>query len=171
MKPMLSYVKGIVQGGIVMRIRLIIKRLLPGAGGFLVITLCAFAGNISEIAILMAPFGATCVLLFALPESPLAQPRNIVGGHLISTFIGLLILHIVGNHPWSLGLAVGLAIVCMQFSKTVHPPAGADPIVVILAGAKWSFVFTPVLLGCLIIVAVGYYFHRILRTSYPKQWW
>jgi CBS-domain-containing membrane protein len=86
------------------------------------------------------------------------------------TIIGLLLLHLVGTHSWSLGLA-GLAIVCMQLTKTVHPPAGADPIVVMLAGAQWSFILTPVLLGCLIIVAVGYCFHRIFRNTYPKQWW
>ncbi|GIZ16513.1 hypothetical protein RCZ15_24140 [Capnocytophaga catalasegens] len=84
----------------------------------------------------MAPFGATCVLAFGVPNSPLAQPRNIIGGHLISTLIELLCLYLPGNQWYSLALGVGLSIGIMQLTKTTHPPAGADPIVVILGAER-----------------------------------
>jgi CBS-domain-containing membrane protein len=147
------------------------KKCLPGLGGFLAVFLCASIGTTIEISMLMAPFGATCVLVFVIPESPLAQPRNVIGGHLISAWIGLLMSHFVGVHPWSLGLAVGIAILCMQLSRTIHPPAGADPILVMLTGANWSFMVTPVLAGSLLIVVTGFVFHLILRNPYPKKWW
>lgn len=83
--------------------------------------------------LLIAPFGASCVLVFAIPQSPLAQPRNVIGGHLLSSAIGLAVFGLMGASPLAYGLAVGLAIAAMQFSGTLHPPAGADPIVVILA--------------------------------------
>jgi CBS-domain-containing membrane protein len=147
------------------------RKWIPGIGGFLAVLLCASMGATIEISMLMAPFGATCVLVFVMPESPLAQPRNVIGGHLISTSIGLLISHFIGVYPWSLGLAVGAAILCMQLSRTIHPPAGADPILVMLAGANWSFMVTPVLVGSLLIVVTGFLYHIILRNAYPKRWW
>ena len=81
-------------------------------------------------ALLIAPFGASCVLVFALPQSPLAQPRNVIGGHMISTLVGLCAYHLIGASPLSFGLAVGLAIAAMLLTAPLHPPAGADPIVV-----------------------------------------
>ncbi|WP_369688942.1 HPP family protein [Bacillus sp. FJAT-26390] len=113
----------------------------------------------------MAPFGASCVIAFALPESPLAKPRSIVGGHLISTGVGLAMLQLFGTSTWSLALSVGLAILLMQYTKTVHPPAGADPLVVIISGASWSFLITPVLLGAVIIALAAYVYRRMLAAK------
>ncbi|MDQ1911820.1 HPP family protein [Paenibacillus sp. GD4] len=150
---------------------------LPGLGGFLTIYLVSWLGELSELSLLMAPFGASCVLAFALPESPLAQPRNLVGGHVLSTAVGLTLLSAFGSHSWAAALGVGLAIALMQLTKTVHPPAGADPLVVLLGGGAahtvgWSFLLTPVLLGSIVIVLVAWGFHRLNRRyAYPKQWW
>jgi CBS-domain-containing membrane protein len=149
----------------------VINRLLPGLGGFIAIFLGYYLGSISNLSLLMAPFGASCVLVFALPDSPLAQPRNVVGGHVLSSLIGLLLLIFFGVHSWSIALAVGLAILVMQWTHTVHPPAGADPIVIMLAGAGWSFLLTPVLAGALLIVLVGFIYHKATKTVYPKRWW
>jgi HPP family/Protein of unknown function (DUF3892) len=118
--------------------------------------------------LLIAPFGASCVLVFAIPQSPLAQPRNVIGGHLISTAAGLSVFGLSGQTPLAFALGVGLAIAAMLLTGTVHPPAGADPIVVILAGASWSFLFVPVLVGTVCIVLLGVGFHRwVTRESYP----
>ncbi|MNF93568.1 HPP family protein [compost metagenome] len=120
----------------------------------------------------MAPFGASCVIAFALPQSPLAQPRSLVGGHVLSTLVGLCALTAFGVHAWSLALAVGAAITLMQLTHTLHPPAGADPLLVMLTGAGWSFLLTPVLLGAAVIVLVACGYHRATRTShYPTKWW
>lgn len=144
---------------------------IPGLGGFLAILICSYANEFTQLTLLMAPFGATCVIVFALPQSPLAQPRSIVGGHLLSTLIGLASLSLFGLHGWSLALAVGAAITCMQLTRTLHPPAGADPLVVMLAGASWSFLVTPVLIGSMLLVFVAYVYHRLTRSAYPSSWW
>lgn len=146
-------------------------------------TLMSFAGTVIAIALtgwfslasgtpwLMASFGASCVLAFGLPDSPLAQPRNIVGGHLVSTLIGLVVLHTLGNSWWSCALAVGLALVAMQQTRTLHAPAGANPLVVIASGASFGFLLTPVLAGSLVVVAVAWCVNNARsRGSYPKYW-
>jgi CBS-domain-containing membrane protein len=146
-------------------------KLIPGFGGFLAILACSYSGSLTQLALLMAPFGATCVIAFALPQSPLAQPRSIVGGHLLSTLIGLVTLSLFDTHGWSMALAVGAAITCMQLTRTLHPPAGADPLVVMIAGSGWSFLFTPVLIGSLLLVLAAFGYHRLTRTAYPSRWW
>ncbi len=80
----------------------------------------------------MAPFGATCVLLYAVSPSPLAQPHNVILGHFISAFIGLLFLKLFGINTISIALSVGCAIAVMQLLRCVHPPAGANPLVILL---------------------------------------
>lgn len=118
--------------------------------------------------LLVAPFGASCVLVFALPQSPLAQPRNVIGGHLLSALIGIAAFSVLGAQPLSYALGVGLAIFAMQVSGTLHPPAGADPIVALAAGASWTFLLTPILAGTVIIVLVAFYYHRFVsKRQYP----
>lgn len=128
---------------------------LAGLGGFITIFCLASLTAWLERLLLIAPFGASCVLVFALPDSPLAQPRNVIGGHLVATAVGLAALALFGHGPFALAAGVGLAIGAMALTKTVHPPAGADPIVVILAGASWPFLFTPVLAGAVFITLMG----------------
>lgn len=141
---------------------------VSGLGGFIVIFILAQATASLHTALLIAPFGASCVLVFAIPQSPLAQPRNVIGGHLISAFVGVAVYALCGAAPWSFGLAVGVAIAAMELTGTLHPPAGADPIVVLLAKAGWSFLLMPVLAGAIVIVAIGFLYHRGLsRRVYP----
>ena len=118
----------------------------------------------------MAPFGATCVLLFAVPTSPLAQPRNIIAGHFISAAVGLATLYSFGDSYLVMSLAVGSAIFLMQYFRAVHPPAGANPIVIALAGTSlvdWTFLFTPVLVGSVALVFVG----AMLNNTFSQQRW
>lgn len=120
---------------------------------------------------LMAAFGASCVLAFGVPDSPLAQPRSIIGGHLLSALIGLVLLNTLGNAWWVGALGVALALVLMQQTRTLHAPAGANPLVVITAGASWSYLLTPVLAGSVVIVAVAWLVNNARhRNSYPKYW-
>lgn len=120
---------------------------------------------------LIAPFGATMVLLFGLPDSPLAQPKNIVVGHIMTTAIGLAVMGLFGVHAWSLGLAVGLAITFMLATGTTHPPAGANPLLVMLTGQSVGFLVSPVAIGAVIIVLLGCLYHKVLcQREYPKQW-
>ena len=80
----------------------------------------------------MAPFGASCVILYAVSQSPLAQPRNVIFGHFISALVGLIFLKILGAGMLSIAFAVGVAIALMQYFQCVHPPAGANPLVILL---------------------------------------
>lgn len=140
------------------------KTLLPslvsGGGGALAIWLLATLTERLEQALLIAPFGASCVLLMALPQSPLARPRNVVGGHFLSALMGLIVLNLIGGGILACGLGVGLAIAVMQFTGTLHPPAGGNPLIVILTGASWSFLGAPILAGTLILLVVAFVYHR-----------
>ncbi|GFN30157.1 HPP family protein [Paenibacillus xylaniclasticus] len=140
-------------------------------GGAATISLLALLTDLSSAAWLMAPFGASCVLAFGLWDAPLSQPRNIVGGHLVSTATGLLLFSLFGSSFWVVGLGVGLAIAFMHLTKTTHPPAGADPIVVILAGSSWSFLINPVLIGSIVIVLLALVINNLdKQRRYPKFW-
>ena len=103
----------------------------------------------------MAPFGATAVLVFGVPASPLAQPKNVIFGHLITAIVGLTFISFVGVTPLTLALATGLGVSAMLLSKTTHPPAGANPLLIMMTGQSWSFLITPVLIGAVTIVLCG----------------
>ncbi|WP_232848385.1 HPP family protein [Bowmanella yangjiangensis] len=119
---------------------------------------------------LMAPFGATMVILFGLPASPLAQPKNIILGHLLTTLVGLVVLHTWGMTPLSLSVAVGMAISLMLLTKTTHPPAGANPLVVMLTAQDWPFLIAPVLTGALLITLSGWLYHKwVSGQPYPVR--
>ncbi|WJS83708.1 HPP family protein [Paracoccus sp. TOH] len=146
----------------------LLPALVSGLGGAVAICLLAGLAQSLEHALLIAPFGASCVLLFALPQSPLARPRNVIGGHFLSALVGLLVLNLVGDSVLAMGLGVGLAIAVMQLTGTVHPPAGGDPLVVILTGAGWSFLGLPILAGTVTLVLVALAYHRLVSTrAYP----
>ncbi len=140
-------------------------------GGFIAIAIISLLTYHTGSAFLMAPFGATCVLAFGVPDSPLAQPRNIIGGHLLSTLIGIICLYIFGNTWYSLSIAVGLSIGLMQITRTTHPPAGADPIVVILGAKTLLFVVNPVLSGAIVITTIALIFNNLnTNRKYPTYW-
>jgi CBS-domain-containing membrane protein len=144
---------------------------ISGMGASFAIALVASLAELSESALLMAPLGASCFLAFAVPESPLAQPRNIVLGHVVSTLVGLLVLSFVGSDWWAMALAVGLSVALMQLSRCSHAPAGANPLLVLLTEPSWSFLIFPVLAGSALIALVAVIFNN-LRPSlqYPKYW-
>lgn len=149
----------------------ILNALFAFIGGFITIFLLIIISDNSQLTLLMAPFGASCVLAFALPDAPVSQPRNIIGGHFITALIGLIIYHSFGNNIWSLSVGVGLGIAVMLLTKTTHPPAGANPIVIITAGSAWSFLFTPVLLGSIIIVVIALFYNNLIKgRKYPTFW-
>ena len=111
--------------------------------------------NQSDYLLIMAPFGATAVLVFGVPASPLAQPKNVIFGHLITAIVGLTFISFVGVTPLTLALATGLGVSAMLLSKTTHPPAGANPLLIMMTGQSWSFLITPVLIGAVTIVLCG----------------
>lgn len=145
--------------------------LLGGFGGLLAIGALAYLGSSLGVLLLLGSFGASCVLLFGYPDAPFAQPLNVVGGHVICTLIGLAALHWLGPQPWALALAVGCAIAAMMATRTVHPPAGSNPVIVFLAHSGWGFVLFPVVSGALILVLIAWLYNNAVRnTPYPHYW-
>ena len=120
-----------------------------------ILVLCVLSNLQHTVVLIMAPFGATTVLVFGLPNSPLAQPKNVIFGHMITALIGLICLHMLGVTPITLALATGVAVACMMLTDTTHPPAGANPLLIMLTHQDWSFLITPVFIGAVLIVIVG----------------
>lgn len=130
--------------------------LFAGIGASLAIGLLAsLEMSFSDIPLLMAPFGATVVIVFGLPDSPLAQPKNVILGHLITAFIGLFFVQFIEVSAFTLAIATGLGVSAMLLTKTTHPPAGANPILIMLSAQSWMFLLTPVLIGAVSIVILG----------------
>jgi CBS-domain-containing membrane protein len=145
--------------------------LLGGLGGFLAIGALALLGGRLDVTLLLGSFGASCVLLFGYPDAPFAQPTNVIGGHVICTAIGLAALHWIGPQPWVLALAVGLAIAAMMATRTVHPPAGSNPVIVFLGHSGWGFFLFPVFIGAVILVLIALLYNNAVRkTPYPVYW-
>ena len=106
--------------------------IISAFGAFLCISMLAYLNSFDEGSLwLIPPFGASMVLVMAVHESPLAHPKNILFGHILSALSGVIVFSILGVSFLSLGLAVGLAIFLMMTTKTVHPPAGANPIIAV----------------------------------------
>lgn len=145
--------------------------LLAWLGGFLAIATVAGMTEGSTIPLILGSFGASCVLVFGYPDSPFSQPRNVIAGHFLSSLSGLVFLAVFGPHWWSVALAVGTAIAVMMYTRTVHPPAGSNPVIIYLLQPGWGFLFTPTLTGALLLVLVALAYNNLTRKeSYPKYW-
>lgn len=108
-----------------------------------------------HLPLLIASFGATSLLLFAFPSAAMAQPRNVIGGHVIAAIIGVSCYKLLGISWFSITLAATLAILFMMLTDTAHPPGGATALVAIMGEADYSFVFTPILFGAVILVCIA----------------
>ncbi len=140
-------------------------------GGLVAIGLIGFLVTYTSQPLVMGSLGASCVLLFGYPDSPFSQPRNVILGHFLSTLVGLLFLHLVGPQWWSMALALATALAVMQLTRTVHPPAGSNPLIVFLAGADWSFLITPSTAGSIILVIWALLYNNLSKERrYPSYW-
>ncbi len=142
--------------------------LLAGTGTFLAFALIGWLASASGKPLILGSFGASCVLLFGFPGSPFSQPRNIVGGHLLTTICGLLFLQVFGAGWLSLAAASACALMLMMATRTVHPPAGSNPAIVFLGHAGWPFLLFPVAAGVLLLVTLGWIYWNVLaRRAWP----
>ncbi len=146
-----------------------VQWLLAGLGGFIAIGLTGALTLYTGTLLLMAPFGASCVLLFSVPASPLSQPMNVVCGHLLATAIGLGFRIFFPEVWWGAALAVGVSIALMAALRVTHPPAGADPLVVFASHPDVGYLLFPVLFGTLIMVATAAIYHRLTGVEYPLK--
>jgi CBS-domain-containing membrane protein len=99
------------------------------------------------------------------PKAPGSAGGYLLGGHLLSTFVGLLIVKLCGPMPWAAALAVGLAMIVMHLTGTFHPPAGIDPLVVVLNNMSWSFLVVPVAVGALLLALFAFTWHNLVARG------
>ena len=121
---------------------------------------------------LIASFGSTMVILYGYPDSPFAQPKNIFFGHLLTALVGIILSNFLTIPIYILlPVAVGLGVGLMIFLDVTHPPAGGNPIIVIIGGVSFDYLISPVILGSIIILIFGVILNRfILRKNYPVKW-
>ena len=129
-----------------------------------------------DLTLLIGSFGASCVLIYGAIESPLAQPKNLFNGHLISAIIGVTCYKILGDYVWIAGpLAVSLSIIGMQMAKSLHPPGGATALIAVTGGPSitnlgYEYVFSPVLTGIFILFIAAIIFNNITpKRQYPSK--
>lgn len=130
----------------------------------------------SDMVFLIGSFGASSVLVYGVIQSPLAQPRNLIGGHVVSAIIGVSVQQFVPDIIWiTAPLAVSLSIVLMQITKTLHPPGGATALIAVTGSAEiknlgYWYVVSPVLTGVLILFFIALFFNNLTASRhYPNH--
>jgi CBS-domain-containing membrane protein len=120
---------------------------------------------------LAASFGSSMVLLFAFPESPFAQPKNVFFGHLLTALVGVVFAQYIALPMYvNISVAVGVGIFLMILFNVVHPPAGGNPIMVIVAGVSYEYLINPIILGSFIMLALAIVINKfVLKKNYPVR--
>lgn len=140
------------------------------AGVFQGIALVAILTTNLNMHLLLAPLGATAVLIFGLYDAPVSQPRNVILGYLICAVGGVAMCNVLGNSWFPLALGLGLSIATMQITRTVHPPAGAVYLIAVSQGEGMRFVLTLVG-GVIVMVLTALIVNNLSRQrSYPRFW-
>jgi CBS-domain-containing membrane protein len=127
--------------------------------------------------LLIGSFGASAVLIYGAIRSPLAQPRNLLGGHILSAFIGVTAFQWLGGYPWlAAAVAVSTSIALMHLTRTLHPPGGATALIAVIGGGSvhklgYLYVVMPAALGAFVMLAVALVINNIPKTRrYPEHW-
>ncbi len=151
------------------------KAVVAGLGGALAIAiLYALTVDLELVTCFTAPLGATCALVFGLPTAPVSQPRNIIGGHVLSALAGLVVFSVSGQTTWwTMALAIGLAMVAMAVTRTYHPPGAVTALLPVLQGINaFTWVLVPVGLGAVLMVVIALLYNNLFDDRhYPEFWW
>lgn len=146
-----------------------------GIGACGILTQFFFSGH--DLTLIIGSFGASAVLAYGAVRSPLAQPRNLIGGHIVSAIIGVTVWKLFHNTPWAAeAISVATAIALMHATRTLHPPGGATALIAVIGSAKihqlgYFYVLIPATLGPLVLLAVALLVNNIPATRrYPEVW-
>ena len=148
----------------------VLKALVAGIFSTITISALTLLTYKTEFGVfLIASFGSTMVLLYGYPESPFAHPKNIFFGHLITSLVGLFFLYFIPLPLYLIiPLAVGLGVFLMILLNITHPPAGGNPIIVIIGSVSLDYIINPIISGTIIVLIFGVVLNRlILKKKYP----
>ena len=151
--------------------KLLIQSSLAGIFSFITILILTILTYKTPYGLfLIASFGSTMVLLYGYPESPFAQPINIIFGHFLTSLVGIIFLNFVHLPIFiNIPLAVGFGVMLMILFKVTHPPAGGNPIIVIIGSVSYDYLLTPVIVGSIVVILFGVIVNKfILKKKYPK---
>ncbi|MCL6636038.1 MAG: HPP family protein [Peptococcaceae bacterium] len=153
--------------------RLPARELLTTALGSLAgIGLVGVLSNHYQLPLLFPSFGASAVLLYAACHAPMAQPRNVAGGHILSALVGVTAYRLLGSEWWAVAIGVTAAILVMAVTHTLHPPGGATAFVAVYSGQDFGFVLSPVALGVLCLIAIALLVNNLSpQRKYPEYWY
>ncbi len=141
-------------------------------GGAVASWLMDSLSKLAAMPLVIVPFATSILVVMGTPEAEPAQPRALIGGHLISTVTGIIVVHVAGPSPLAAAAAVGLAMLAMHLTRTFHPPAGIDPLIVVHNSLSWNFLLMPVAAGVLLLAAFAFVWHNASRRgSWPLRWW
>lgn len=141
------------------------------AGGALAIGIMELLSVRTMTPLMTIPFATSIVLVIGSPEAAPAQPRALVGGHLVAALVGLAVLKLTGPNEWAAALAVGLAMAAMHLTDTFHPPAGINPLLIVLNNFSWGYLGVPVACGALLLLGFAYAWNNFARGSpWPERW-
>lgn len=152
-------------------------------GSFLGIFLISFLNhslsvNGVDTGFLIASFGASAVLVYGAPLAEFSQPRNLIGGHIVSALVGVSVFLVLGNNIFASAFAVSLAIAAMHFSRTLHPPGGATALIAVIGSDQvhslgYWYVLTPILSGSILLLIVALFVNNMSsnpQRHYPSYW-
>jgi CBS-domain-containing membrane protein len=144
---------------------------VAGLGGALAIGAMEWFSIAAHYPLAVIPFATSIVLVIGSPEAEPAQPRALIGGHVVTALVGLAVLKLTGPHAWAAAAAVGLSILAMYVTGTFHPPAGINPLLVVSGNLPWTFLLVPVLAGAVLLTAFALLWHRwVRRQPWPRRW-
>ncbi len=152
-----------------------VERLRSVLGAFLGLTLVLIAAKfLRELSgldeWLMASLGASALLVFALPQSPMAQPWAVMAGNTVSALVGISVFHLVGEPLIALPLAASLSILGMYILRCLHPPAAAVALIVVLGEiTQYRYAFFPVMVDSILLVLVGAFYNNLTGKRYPNR--
>jgi CBS-domain-containing membrane protein len=145
--------------------------LVTAAGCLAGIGLASLLSVQYKLPLLFPSFGASAVLLYAACHTAMAQPRNVIGGHLLSAFTGVAVYQLLGREWWAITIGVTLAILLMNVTRTLHPPGGTTAFMAVFNGQNFSFIISPVGIGAVFLVAIAILVNNLSsQRKYPDFW-
>jgi CBS-domain-containing membrane protein len=147
-----------------------IDSLISAAGVFLAVSVIGLLAVFFHFPMALGPLGASCVLVFIAHKGPLSQPRQVIGGHILSTATGLIIWSIFGKSFFIIIISLVIVLILMSLTNTIHPPAAASALVAINFETGWGYLI-PIIIGAVLLVFISIFYNNLFsKRQYPKHW-